>query len=109
MTDAMPLYPSEKEIARAVLGERYKNWPSVAALDERKGLPKIDPVHGGRYWPAVCQFYDSLNGVRPDAADAPPSPRNIRIVSPMAPDGEEDFEAIRGRRRNRLRPPVRPA
>jgi hypothetical protein len=44
----MPLYPSEAGIARAV--------------DERHGLPKIDPVHGGRYWPAVRHFCVRLSG-----------------------------------------------
>src|SRR5262245_54168280 len=105
----MPLYPTEDQIARAVLGERHKDWPGVAALDERKGLPKIDPVHGGRYWPAVCRFYDIINEIGPNAADAPRPLSRIRTV-PLAPDGQEDPDgekqaALHCRRRDRR--PVR--
>ena len=57
--DVMPLYPSEGEIARAVLGPgRTRMWPGLAAVLERQGLPRIDPQFGGRYWPAVVAFLD---------------------------------------------------
>jgi hypothetical protein len=48
-----PLYPDEAEIARRVLGKRAREWPGKAVLLERDGLPKIDPLMGGRFWPAV--------------------------------------------------------
>jgi hypothetical protein len=104
--DDLPLYASEDEIARAVLGEnRVKDWPAIAAIDERKGLPGIDPLHGGRYWPAVQRFYDMLN--LPDGNQAGPAAQQgaIRII-PLAPDGEENFDgekatALQGRRRDR--------
>jgi hypothetical protein len=45
----LPLYPSEEQIARAVLGpDKVKDWAAIAVIDERKGLPQIDPLHGGR-------------------------------------------------------------
>jgi hypothetical protein len=53
-TDA-PLYPDEAEIARRVLGERAQEWPGKVTVLERDGLPKIDPLMGGRFWPAVRQ------------------------------------------------------
>lgn len=111
----MPLYPSEAEIARAVLGaERVKEWPSIAAHDEKKGLPKIDTVHGGRPWPLVEAFYQKLMGL--DLASAamidcfPVTGRidgrgRVRMID-TAPDGQEDFRgekdaAVRARRSNR--------
>lgn len=103
----LPLYPSEAEIAREVLGpERAKHWPAVAEHDEKKGLPGIDPVHGGRYWPAVQRFYDKLNRLDDRASSAGPSDRpRVRIID-TAPNGEEDFSgeknaALHGRRRDR--------
>jgi hypothetical protein len=86
---SLPLYPSEEQIARAVLRpDKVKDWPAIAAIDERKGLPRIDPLHGGRYWPAVKRFYDSINGL--DATEAAPASRQSRIrIIPLAPDGQE--------------------
>lgn len=52
------LYPDEKEIARLVLGTRAPNWPGVASVWEKAGLPRVDPLTGGRYWPAVERFLD---------------------------------------------------
>lgn len=100
--ERLPLYPTEDELARAILGSRARDWPSVAALDERKGLPKIDPVRGGRYRPAVQAFYDRVGGL--GETDAPRQDR-VRVMN-FAPDGEEtpDAEkqaAVRGQRRDR--------
>lgn len=52
------LYPDEKELARVVLGPRAAIWPGVAGVWEKAGLPRIDPLTGGRYWPAVQAFLD---------------------------------------------------
>ncbi|GJE79662.1 hypothetical protein HNR51_001113 [Methylorubrum thiocyanatum] len=53
------LYPDEAELARVVLGpKRAKAWGGLAAVLERSGLPKVDPMMGGRYWPAVREFLD---------------------------------------------------
>jgi hypothetical protein len=61
-TDA-PRYPDEAEIARRVLGERAQEWPGKAAVLERDGLPKIDPLMGGRFWPAVRQWFLDRHGL----------------------------------------------
>lgn len=79
----MPLYASEDEIARAVLGANAKKWPAVAALDEKKGLPPIDLVRGGRYWPDVERFYANLNRHKTEAPGRP------QVVTRLVPDGEE--------------------
>lgn len=52
------LYPDERELGRLVLGTRAPNWPGVASVWEKIGLPRIDPLTGGRYWPAVQLFLD---------------------------------------------------
>lgn len=48
------LYPSERELALLILGkERANQWPAFAIVEERHGLPPIDQLLGGRYWPEV--------------------------------------------------------
>ena len=55
--DNVPLYPSEAEIAVLVLGPtRAREWRVIAEVLEVKGLPKIDPLMGGRFLPAVEAF-----------------------------------------------------
>ncbi|MFB0488357.1 hypothetical protein ABIE45_000943 [Methylobacterium sp. OAE515] len=55
------LFPGEPEIAKLILGPtRARLWPSLAIVLERRGLPKVDPQFGGRYWPKVCAFLDRL-------------------------------------------------
>jgi hypothetical protein len=46
------LYPREAEIARR-LSQSEKHWRRIAVELERQGLPQIDPVMKGRFWPAV--------------------------------------------------------
>lgn len=54
----MPLYPTEAQIARAVLGDRAKDWKRIAkVLEDKEGLPKINELMGGRFWPAVVAFF----------------------------------------------------
>lgn len=56
------LFPDENEIAHCVLGsERSRTWKGLAIVLERHGLPKIDPMFGGRYWPKVRAFLDGMN------------------------------------------------
>jgi hypothetical protein len=57
------LYPDEQETARRVLGPNAKKWPDIALILEREGLPRIDPLMGGRYWPAVAQFLNKRHGL----------------------------------------------
>jgi hypothetical protein len=110
-----PLYPDETEIARRVLGDRAREWPGKAAVLERDGLPKIDPLMGGRFWPAVHQFFLDRHGVTAQPSHGAPLPAKSRVrLVPFAPDGEPDFDgekaqAARGQRRDRpigrARPP----
>jgi len=68
--DNVPLYPSEAEIAVLVLGpSRAREWPAIADVLEKRGLPKVDPLTGGRYLPAVLAFLDRLH----DVADVAPT------------------------------------
>src|SRR5204863_5633422 len=54
------LYPCEAEIARR-LSQSEKQWRQIAPRLEREGLPKIDPIMKGRYWPAVEAFFRERN------------------------------------------------
>jgi hypothetical protein len=82
----MPLYPTEAQIARAVLGSRAKDWPRISkTLEDKEGLPRINELMGGRFWPAVVAFFHgwqhiSLDGEVPKTL--PPS--RFRVVPPKA-------------------------
>ena len=56
------LYPCEAEIARR-LSQSEKHWRRIAPQLERQGLPKIDPIMKGRFWPAVEAFFRSRHGL----------------------------------------------
>lgn len=73
------LFPSEAEIA-ARLCQPPKAWAALAVVLEREGLPRIDPLLGGRYWPAVRSFLDRRSGLVPAT----------RV--PVGPDGEETWQ-----------------
>jgi hypothetical protein len=77
MIRSRPLYLTEAQIARA-LGANTREWPSIAAALELDGLPKVDPIFGGRYWPAVKAFLDRRHGI---AAQ----------IIPSMPDGAENW------------------
>ncbi len=80
MTARQPssLYPDEDELARCVLGKKAKQWSSIAPTLEREGLPRIDPLIGCRFWPAVRVFLDRRHGLRKDQI-------------PTSADGEESW------------------
>jgi len=61
--DAPPLYMSDADIAILVLGHDAKRWPDIAAILEREGLPRIDPIVGMRFRPAVEAFLLRRHGV----------------------------------------------
>lgn len=51
------LYPSERELALLILGkDRAHQWPAFAVVEERHGLPPVDQLLGGRYWPDVSAY-----------------------------------------------------
>jgi biotin operon repressor len=60
---AGPLFVSEQELARRLLGERAAVWAGVVQVLERDGFPKQDPLMGGRYYPAVLAFLDRRAGL----------------------------------------------
>lgn len=60
----LPLYAKDEELGEAVLGrERKHEFSALAQLYERDGMPKINPVWGGRYTLSVKQFLDAQNGL----------------------------------------------
>lgn len=57
--DQLPLFADEKSLSEAVMGRgRYTEWRAIVVLLERRGLPKIDALMGGRYTNAVKAFFD---------------------------------------------------
>lgn len=62
--NVQPLYLSEADTASRVMGSTKRaEWAGIAAVLERHGLPRIDPMFGGRYWPAVRSYLDRRNGL----------------------------------------------
>lgn len=109
----MPLFPDEKTIARAVMGTRAKEWPATARyLEDKHGLPRIDTLMGGRFWPAVVEFFRLYYGMKPQEAldgegaavpsleTSPSVSPSIRVV-PFKPDGKEDYSSFTSRPRGR--------
>jgi hypothetical protein len=81
--------------------------PGVSLVNARDGLPKIDPLMGGRFWPAVRQWFLDRHGLMGQllGSETLPAKSRVRIV-PFAPDGEVDFDgekaqAARCQRRDR--------
>ena len=60
---AHTLYKAESEIAELVLGAGASKWVAIAAVWEREGLPRIDPMTGMRFWPAVQSFLFQRHGL----------------------------------------------
>jgi hypothetical protein len=85
--DQMPLYPDEAMIAVAVLGaKRAKNWSRIATyLEDKHGLPRVDELMGGRFWPAVDAYFRARHGIQIDGVDHGRISSRVRIV-PYAPD-----------------------
>jgi hypothetical protein len=77
---AAGLFPDEAEIARR-LSQDPPCWPAKAIVLERDGLPPIDPIMGGRYWPAVLAYWNRRYGVH--------------RIEASNPDGEENLNALR--------------
>jgi hypothetical protein len=89
----LALYPNEAEIARRVLGARSREWAAKAIILERDGMPKVDPLMGGRFWPAVHRWFLERHGLDVDSAAGAIMPGKSRVrVVPFAPDGLEDFD-----------------
>lgn len=74
------LFLREDEIERR-MGLEQGKWSPIATVLERHGLPRIDPLLGGRYWPAVRTFFDRRYGIS-----------NVEVSQA---DGEENLDALR--------------
>lgn len=77
---ALPLFATDKQLAVAIVGRsRADMWvKTVIPQLERKGFPRIDPLHDGRPVPLVKKFYDGYFGITAGFTVA-------------APDGGEDW------------------
>jgi hypothetical protein len=73
------LFPSEAEIAKR-LNQNFSRWPAKAIILERHGFPRIDPLMGGRYWPAVEAYWHRRYG--------------LSRLDVHQPDGKENFDAL---------------
>ena len=86
----LPLFATDHQIAVAVVGkERAAMWvKAVIPQLERKGFPRVDPLHDGRPVPLVKKFYEGYFGITAGFAAT-------------APDGEERLgQWKRSRRRD---------
>jgi hypothetical protein len=90
------LFPTEAELAVLVLGKRAKEWPAKAKfLTDKEGLPPIDPIMGGRFWPAVVEYFRIRQGVRLVDRQLPalaPVASGDMICVPFKPDGRNNFD-----------------
>lgn len=75
--DALPLFPTEEQIAVLVLGQaRAKEWPRIVKILETvDSFPPIDEHLGARYWPAVVGYFHNRWNV-----DLYNSQARVRIV-----------------------------
>ncbi|KQT55425.1 hypothetical protein ASG52_24800 [Methylobacterium sp. Leaf456] len=73
------LFPCEAEIARR-LSQEPSEWAAKAIVLERDGLPRVDPLMGGRYWPSVQAYWNRRYG--------------LSHVEAPALDGQENLDAL---------------
>ncbi|MFC6792741.1 hypothetical protein ACFQE0_26175 [Methylobacterium komagatae] len=73
------LFPCESEVARR-LSQSPVEWPAKALVLERDGLPRIDPVMGGRFWPAVEAFWHRRYGLSTIEASALDGVENLNAL-----------------------------
>lgn len=78
--NALPLFATDRQLAIAIVGRgRADMWvKTVIPQLERKGFPRIDPLHDGRPVPLVKRFYDGYFGITAG-------------FNVAAPDGQEDW------------------
>jgi hypothetical protein len=80
--DELPLFATDEEIARAIVGDaRAKEWQKnrLPTLAGKPGFPSVDAFHGGRPTWLVRRFYEVYLGVaglsgKPGVADGPEDP-----------------------------------
>lgn len=61
----LPLFATDRQLAAAIVGkERAAMWiKTVIPQLERKGFPRVDPLHDGRPVPLVVKFYEGYFGI----------------------------------------------
>jgi hypothetical protein len=70
--DDLPLFADDTALGSALLGlPRAGEWTNIVPIYERRGFPKVDPVMGGRYVPAVLAFFDREYGIGGATLSAP--------------------------------------
>lgn len=79
LRQSVGLFPCEREIAHR-LSQDLSGWRARAVVLEREGLPRICPIMGGRYWPAVLAYFNRRYGVA--------------NLSPSATDGMENLDVL---------------
>jgi hypothetical protein len=92
LLDKLPLFATDKEIALAVVGkERAQMWIKsvVPILEQKRGFPRIDTLHGGRPVPLVRKWYNLHLGV------------DRSYVQTTQEDGKENPDAWRSEREKR--------
>jgi hypothetical protein len=73
------LFLSEAECAR-LHGQRLPDWKQRADILERDGFPKIHPLMGGRFKPAIIAWWNRHYG--------------LSSIQVSQPDGEENLDAL---------------
>lgn len=86
----LPLFATDQQLAVAIVGkDRATMWvKTVIPQLERKGFPRIDPLHDGRPVPLVRKFYEGYFGITAG-------------FNAAAPDGKENLGMWKSRRRTR--------
>ncbi|MQW47737.1 hypothetical protein [Sinorhizobium meliloti] len=84
----LPLFATDHQLAVAIVGrDRASMWvKTVIPQLERKGFPRIDPLHDGRPVPLVRKFYEGYFGITAG-------------FNVAAPDGKENLGMWKSRRR----------
>jgi hypothetical protein len=89
---SLPWFADDDALGRELLGaDRAGEFKAIATLEEARGFPKVDPMWGGRYVPAVRAYLDHAYGI---AAPAGPP-------APLQPNGVENLELWNRRSRRR--------
>ncbi|MDW9467198.1 hypothetical protein GOD64_12910 [Sinorhizobium medicae] len=90
LLSTLPLFATDQQLAVAIVGKvRASMWvKAVIPQLEKKGFPRIDPLHDGRPVPLVRRFYEGYFGITAG-------------FNAAAPDGKENLGMWKSRRRVR--------
>jgi hypothetical protein len=103
--DTVPAFADDEELGEVVLGwDCRREFRGLAELHEPAGMPRIDPVWGGRYARAVPAFFDHRYGLRSDPPVRPPgregsfhTPSRRSTLSQRNPPNHTGAEPLRAR------------